>query len=73
MTENDYIAEYIRERHGDLLGFEYKMWRVNRAAGELALRLASNFKNVDYSKGVVAKETKETMAESEAEDDKEAD
>ena len=68
MTENDYIAEYIRERHGDLLGFEYAMQRVNRSAREYALRLASIFKNVDYSKGVVTKETKEIMADSEEED-----
>ena len=74
MTENDYIAEYIKERHSDLLGFEYAWWKVNRAASELAQRLASGFKKIDWSKVVVTKETMETKAESEeAADDKEAD
>lgn len=68
MTENDYIAEYIKERHRDLLGFEYVMWRANRVAREYAQRLASIFENVDFSKIVTARETEETMAESEGED-----
>lgn len=65
MTENDYIAEYVKERHKDLLGFEYVMWRANRLAKELAQRLVSIFENVDLSKIVTARETEETKAESE--------
>lgn len=65
MTENDYIAEYIKERHGDLLGFEYVMWRANRVAKEIAQRLVSIFENVDLSKIVTARETEETKEESE--------
>lgn len=65
MTENDYIAEYIKERHKDLLGFEYAMWKVNRIAREYAQRLVSIFENVDLSEIVTARETEETKAESE--------
>lgn len=68
MTENDYIAEYIKERHGDLLGFEYALWKVNRAFREYSQRLASIFENVDLSKIVTAREKAETKAESDVED-----
>lgn len=68
MTENDYIAEYIKERHRELLGFEYVMWRANRVAREYVQRVASIFENVDLSKIVTARETEETKAESEASD-----
>ena len=26
MTENDYIAEYVREKHPSILGFDFCMW-----------------------------------------------
>lgn len=32
MTENDYIAEYIKEKHASLLGFDFAMWRISRMA-----------------------------------------
>lgn len=32
MTENDYIAEYVKERHPGILGFDYAMWRAVRMA-----------------------------------------
>ena len=28
MTENDYIAEYVKEKHPGLLGFNYIMWKL---------------------------------------------
>lgn len=65
MTENDYIAEYIKERYPELLGFDYVLWRASRMAREYAQRLASIFENVDWSKIVTAKETEETKSESE--------
>lgn len=27
MTENDYIAEYVKERYPLLLGFEFYLWK----------------------------------------------
>lgn len=65
MTENDYIAEYIKERHRDLLGFEYVTWRATRLAKEYAQKFASVFENFDRSKIVTSRETMETKAESE--------
>lgn len=65
MTENDYIAEYIKERYPQLLGFDYALWRASQVAREYVQRLASIFENVDLSKIVTARETMETKAESE--------
>ena len=28
MTNNDYIAEYIKEKYPDLLGFDYALWKT---------------------------------------------
>ena len=30
MSENDYIAEYVREKHPKLLGIGYAFWRFNQ-------------------------------------------
>lgn len=65
MTENDYIAAYIKEKFPQLLGFDYALWRSSRVAREYAQRLVSIFENVDLSKSVTARETEETKAESE--------
>lgn len=40
MTENDYIAEYVRERHPGLLSFDYAVWRVARAIKEAISRIS---------------------------------
>ena len=34
MTENDYIAEYVKERHPGILSFDYAVWRLFRAISE---------------------------------------
>ena len=28
MTENDYIAEYVREKYPSILGFDYGLWKT---------------------------------------------
>lgn len=70
MTENDYIAEYIKERYPQLLGLDYALWRASKVVREYAQRLVSIFENGDLSKIVTTKETEETKAESEVKDDK---
>ena len=30
MTDNDYIAEYVKEERPELLGFEFKVWKATR-------------------------------------------
>lgn len=49
MTENDYIAEYTKERFPQLLGIDYALWRANRVAIEYIPRIAQTFENVDWS------------------------
>ena len=31
MTENDYVAEYIREKYPRLLGIDFTIWKTRRA------------------------------------------
>ena len=28
MTDNDYIAEYVKEKHNGLLGFDFAVWKM---------------------------------------------
>ena len=37
MTENDYIAEYVKERHPGILSFDYAVWRLARAVSECGI------------------------------------
>ena len=48
MTENDYIAEYVRERHSQLLGLDYAMWKFSRKISEAARTLGEAFSKIDY-------------------------
>lgn len=34
MTENDYIAEYVKERYPQLLNIDFAMWKAGRTVGE---------------------------------------
>ena len=49
MTENDYIAEYVRERHPQLLGLDYAMWKFSRKISEAARTLGEAFSKIDYN------------------------
>lgn len=65
MTENDYIAEYIKEKYPQLLGIDYALWRASRVAREYVQSLASIFEDVDWSKIAVTKKAEESKKESE--------
>ena len=39
MTENDYIAEYVKERHPGILTFDYAVWRLTRAICEFGISM----------------------------------
>ena len=39
MTENDYIAEYVREEHPGILGFDYAIWRLTRAISKFGISM----------------------------------
>ena len=50
MTENDYIAEYVKERHPGILGLDYAMWRFGRTAIKIGQSLEKAIHSVDWSK-----------------------
>lgn len=50
MTENDYIAEYIKEKYPTLLGLDFAMWKVGKIAVNAGRKIAEVFNNVDWSK-----------------------
>lgn len=39
MTENDYIAEYVKERHPGILSLDYAAWRLARAVSEFGVHM----------------------------------
>lgn len=39
MTENDYIAEYVKERHPGILSIDYAAWRLARAVSEFGIHM----------------------------------
>lgn len=46
MSENDYIAEYIKERYPKLLGVEFAFWKFGRAIQTMAQDIIEIFKNM---------------------------
>ena len=45
MSENDYIAEYVKENAPYILGFDYHIWRARRGLTDAAKRIADVFSN----------------------------
>ena len=52
MTENDYIAEYIKEHHSDLLGFEFSLWKVGRMSAEAVNKIKEALCSIDWGKAM---------------------
>lgn len=50
MTENDYIAEYIKEKYPTLLGLDFAMWKVGKIAVNAGRKIVEVFNSVDWSK-----------------------
>lgn len=51
MTENDYIAEYVKERCPELLNtVDYNMWKLGKVASEFVQKIADSIKAIDWSK-----------------------
>ena len=46
MSENDYIAEYIKEKYPRLLGVEFAFWKCGRAIQTMAQDIVEVFKNM---------------------------
>lgn len=47
MSENDYIAEYIKEKYPALIGFDYAMWKLVRQMAEAAKTMAEMFSSIN--------------------------
>jgi flagellar hook-basal body complex protein FliE len=52
MTDNDYIAEYVKERHSGLLGFDFAMWKFARKVMEAGQTIRDTFNNPDFLKAL---------------------
>lgn len=46
MSENDYIAEYIKEKYPRLLGVDFAIWKCGRAIQTMAQDIIEVFKNM---------------------------
>ena len=49
MTENDYIAEYIKEKYPQLLGVDFGLWKFGRQISNAARTLGEAFSKIDYN------------------------
>lgn len=48
MTDNDYIAEYVKERHPYILGVDYGVWKMTKIITEAARQVVNVFSNLSY-------------------------
>ncbi|QHJ73812.1 hypothetical protein [Butyrivibrio virus Ceridwen] len=50
-TENDYIAEYVKERCPEVIQtIDYSLWRLGKGVSEAVQTLVDGFKAIDWSK-----------------------
>lgn len=71
MTNNDYIAEYVKEKYPNILGFDFEVWKMIKA-------FSNAINSVDWSKigtalGNIAKVQAECSEELCEDDDFQAD
>ena len=60
MTDNDYIAEYVKEKHNGLLGFDFAMWKMARKLCEAGQAIVDIFSDPEFKKALEeAQEEKE--------------
>ena len=45
MSDNDYIAEYIKEKYPALLGFDFAMWKLGRQFSEAVIDMCKGIEN----------------------------
>lgn len=67
MTDNDYIAQYIKEKYPSLLGFDFGIWKVCRVVGDTVRQIA------DILKTTPSDELRKIMEDDEDESDTESD
>ena len=49
MSENDYIAEHVREKHPDLLGPDYAIWKTTKVVKESIGNFCKALEQIDFS------------------------
>lgn len=60
MTENDYIAEYVKEKHPGLLGANFAIWKFSRIAIEAVRLFQESMKPIKWDE--IAEEIKKQEA-----------
>lgn len=69
MTDNDYIAEYIKEKHASLLGLDFVVWKIGYAATDFFRQIVDIVKSIPTDQIVTVLEA--ATGESEPETDEE--
>ena len=50
MSENDYIAEYIKERRPELIrSFDFVFWKMSRITADAVKKIIDTFSGIDLS------------------------
>lgn len=62
MNENDYIAEYVREKYPTILGLDFAFWKFKRLIAQAARDIT------DASRQIPPEEIRKAMQESEEEE-----
>ena len=66
MSENDYIAEYIKEKYPKLLGMDYTVWKMGRLLGDAIGKVVDAFSSIDWQQAAeYTKEHTEKLEEEE--------
>ena len=66
MSENDYIAEYIKEKYPKLLGMDYTVWKMGRLLGDAIGKVIDAFSSIDWQQAAeYMKEHTEELEEEE--------
>ena len=50
MTDNDYIAEYVKEKCPQILGLNFAIWKVTIKMAEISKDICDVFRGIDWSK-----------------------
>ena len=58
-SENDYIAEYVREKHPSILGADYALWKIGKIGADFIVQFVDVIKNIDWLQELQATENKD--------------
>ena len=62
-SENDYIAEYVREKHPSILGADYAFWKIGKIGADFIAQFVDVIKNIDWPQALQAIENKDEEEE----------